>query len=166
MLLLERRRIGADMGGRRLSDATFSLRSATSHDLEFMWHTQHRTLGDFVTTEFGTTVTEQRRFFDEHFDIDVHQIVLVDGQDSGFLFYEQRSDHMYLGNLALVPDSQRRGVGSAILAMVIDEADAAGLPIRLQVLKPNPARQFYEQRGFVLSSETDHHFQMIRHHDS
>ncbi|MEA2024496.1 MAG: GNAT family N-acetyltransferase [Actinomycetota bacterium] len=147
-----------------MTDVMFGLRPATSSDVEFLWGTQHRALGDFIAVEFGTSVTEQRAFFDEHFDVDAHEIVLNEGEEIGFLFYEERSDHLYLGNIALVPQYRRRGIGSAILAKIIDEAETAGLPIRLQVLKPNPARQFYEKRGFVVIDETDHHFQMIRHH--
>jgi len=37
---------------------------------------------------------------------------------------------------------------------VIDETRAAGKPVALRVLKPNPARRLYERLGFEIICET------------
>jgi hypothetical protein len=37
---------------------------------------------------------------------------------------------------------------------MIDEARAAGKPVALRVLKPNPARRLYERLGLEIISET------------
>lgn len=141
---------------------SYVLRRATAADAGFIWQIHHETLGPYISAEFGTTAEQQRRFFDERFDIESSWIVVVADRDCGFLSHERRTDHVYLGNIALGARHQRKGIGTGILRDVIAEADSVDLPVRLQVLKGNPARRFYELLGFELDHETDHHFQMMR----
>jgi GNAT superfamily N-acetyltransferase len=41
------------------------------------------------------------------------------------------------------------GLGTTILKVLLAEADAAGKPIRLEVLNGSPVHRFYERHGFV-----------------
>ena len=60
--------------------------------------------------------------------------------------------------LFVLPEHQGRGIGSEVLATVLDEARRAGLPVALQVLKSNPrAKAFYERHGFAVAGETETH---------
>ncbi len=61
----------------------------------------------------------------------------------------------FLANIEILPDYQGRGLGAAIIHGIIAEADAHHLPVRLQVLKINPARRLYERLGFVITGETE-----------
>lgn len=141
---------------------TYSLRPAATDDVEAMWRIQRFALGDIITAEFGTTTHEQRVFFDEHIEVEAHQIIVARGADCGFLFTEWRGDHLYLGNLIVEPSHQNMGIGTSILGDLIASADAAQHPIRLQVLKGNPAIRFYEKFGFVVDRVSEHHHQMVR----
>jgi len=49
------------------------------------------------------------------------------------------------------PGAQRRGVGRALVAHVLERATG---PVRLEVLDGNPAIGFYERLGFVVESTT------------
>lgn len=126
-----------------------------------MWQVQLRALGPYVTEQFGTNADQQRDFFDLHFRIDEYRIVESEGERIGFLFSEQRSEGLYLGNIALLPEYQNRGLGAQLVRGVIAAADGLGVAVSLQVLKSNPrARQFYEELGFTEAGETDSHFLM------
>lgn len=57
-------------------------------------------------------------------------------------------EHFYLD-----PLHQGRGLGAAVLRTLLARADAAGEPVRLQVLQGSAARRLYERHGFVLESE-------------
>lgn len=140
----------------------FELRPATAQDHEFLWEVQRTALGPWVDATWGWDEAFQRRYFDEHVDPRKHQIVRVEGTDAGFLSFEARSDHLYLANLALLPRFQRRGIGAELARFVIERAEEQGLPVRLQVLKANPARRFYERLGFSAYDETRTHFLMVR----
>ena len=50
---------------------------------------------------------------------------------------------------------QNRGLGATILKVLLAEADALGLPVRLEVLRGSPADRFYERHGFVKFDEDD-----------
>ncbi|MFJ9440858.1 GNAT family N-acetyltransferase [Kitasatospora sp. NPDC101235] len=52
-------------------------------------------------------------------------------------------EHFYLR-----PGHQGHGLGTAVLRHLLDEADAAGEPVRLNVLQGSAARRLYERHGF------------------
>jgi GNAT superfamily N-acetyltransferase len=56
--------------------------------------------------------------------------------------------HWYLGVLATHPAHQRKGLASAVLAPVLDEADRDGLACCLET-STEANRRFYERRGFI-----------------
>ena len=140
----------------------FTLRPATESDYELMWEIQRISLGPYVDATWGWDEAFQRSYFDEHFDHRKHQIIRVEGRDAGFLSVEHREDYVYLGNVALLPDFQNRGIGAVVVRDVITQAEESALSVRLQVLKSNPARRFYERLGFTPYGETETHFQMLR----
>lgn len=58
-----------------------------------------------------------------------------------------------LAHFYLHPDFQNRGLGGAVLKMLLTGTDAAGATVRLAVLKQSSARRFYERHGFVWERE-------------
>lgn len=82
-------------------------------------------------------------------------IIQYNGRDIGLLRIDVYADHIYLGDLQIHNDYQRLGIGSTLLAEVIKQAGTAGLPVRLRVLKGNPAKCLYERNGFEIAEELD-----------
>jgi ribosomal-protein-alanine N-acetyltransferase len=60
---------------------------------------------------------------------------------------------VHINNLAVVPECRRRGVATAQLGRVMDEAARFGIRrTMLEVRQSNaPARQLYEKFGFVVA---------------
>jgi ribosomal protein S18 acetylase RimI-like enzyme len=54
----------------------------------------------------------------------------------------------------------RSGIGSRLLADVIERGRLAKKPVRLGVVKINPAVRLYERHGFTITSEDDFKFYM------
>jgi ribosomal protein S18 acetylase RimI-like enzyme len=50
--------------------------------------------------------------------------------------------------MALVPHTQRRGSGTALVGEAMEDAAGRGVPLRLSALVNNPARRLYERLGF------------------
>jgi GNAT superfamily N-acetyltransferase len=72
-------------------------------------------------------------------------------------------DAIFLGQLYLSERFQRRGIGSRVLLMLIDEAERAQKALALDVVKVNPARGVYERLGFaVIHDEGEHKVHMRR----
>lgn len=89
------------------------------------------------------------------FDLSNTRIVTVDGSPAGYLTVERAEDHLRLRKIYLDPTFQARGIGSAVLAQARDEARAAGLPLRLSVLRPNQhALAFYLRQGMTIRETT------------
>jgi len=98
---------------------------------------------------------EQQDYFRRGFEPAATQIIIVDARDAGRLGVTRQPGHIYLGVLEILPELQGRGLGTAIVRDLQAEAKGAGLPLRLQVLKTNPAAQrLYERLGFQLTGAT------------
>jgi len=102
----------------------------------------------------------QQTLFLERFEPAHLQIVIVDGHDVGILSVKQEPDTLILANLQILPDSQKQGLGTAIIRTLLWQASRQGVPVSLQVLKVNPARKLYERLGFTVTGETDTHYLM------
>ena len=64
-------------------------------------------------------------------------------------------DHIFVDYMAIMPEHQRHGIGASLLRQVQASAASRGLPVRLNVLKVNPARALYERLGFAVVGEDD-----------
>jgi GNAT superfamily N-acetyltransferase len=64
-----------------------------------------------------------------------HQIILVGGAPAGRLLVERREDEIRLADIALLPEHRSRGLGTALLHALLEEARAAKKPVRLHVLQ-------------------------------
>jgi ribosomal protein S18 acetylase RimI-like enzyme len=140
---------------------TYSLRPCTGDDGEFARRVHREAYFDVVTRQFGEWDDErQRGFFEAKWDPPGYRAIVVDGADVGVVRSRREADHYFLDEIQLLPMAQGSGVGSAIIRDLQEQAQHAGLPLRLQVLKQNRARRLYERLGFYVTGETAHHFQM------
>jgi GNAT superfamily N-acetyltransferase len=104
---------------------------------------------------------QRARFFAAN-PTESHQIVETDGRPIGCLDVRRLDDQVKLNRVFLLPEFQNRGIGSQLIAGVLAEADAAGLPVHLRVFKINPARHLYRRLGFAVTDETETHLVMER----
>jgi ribosomal protein S18 acetylase RimI-like enzyme len=65
--------------------------------------------------------------------------------------YVNRSDReIRLMEITLVPESRNRGLGSALLHELMDEARSVGAQLTLHIEPHNPAQRLYRRLGFYL----------------
>jgi len=104
---------------------------------------------------------QQRAFFERGFTPQTLCIITIENEgDAGVLELARRGSEFFLARLELLPRFQRRGIGSAIIQGIQTEAGLANLPVRLQVLRANPARLLYRKLGFIEDGETSTHVLM------
>jgi ribosomal protein S18 acetylase RimI-like enzyme len=88
-------------------------------------------------------------------------VVEIDNERAGRLRVTRTADHIELNGIQLLPEIQRRGIGTAIIEDLKSQAAAAGIPIDLGVEKDNPqARKLYERLGFVQAGETEEEYRL------
>ena len=91
----------------------------------------------------------QRGDFERRFQQCRVSVIEAGARAAGGLWVETRPDSLYIHELQLAPEFQRRGIGTAVLQDVIAEATACEQPVALSVFTINPrARQLYERVGF------------------
>jgi ribosomal protein S18 acetylase RimI-like enzyme len=92
----------------------------------------------------------QHRYYRESYTSSRFDVVLVDGRPAGRLYVARWPEEIRVIDVALLPEFRRRGVGTALLRMLLDEGAERGLPVRIHVERQNPALALYERLGFRL----------------
>ena len=138
----------------------YKLRPATHSDYDFIYEVKKAALGAYVAATWGWDEAFQREYFAQDFDPAEHQVIVVDRQDIGELSIQYGESEINLSEIYILPEFQRLGFGSAIIKDLIFEGKLSGRPVRLQVLKVNPAKRLYERLGFNLVEENQNYFVM------
>ena len=121
-----------------------SQRAATFDDLEWLEPFYESIMRPYVELTHQWDSTK----FREHFDPKIIEVIQADGIDIGMLKVEAREDYIYLGDIQIDRAYQNQGIGTKLIATVIRSASIANKPIRLRVLKGNPAKNLYLRFGF------------------
>lgn len=96
-----------------------------------------------------------RQFFREAFDEPGMRSVLIGDEMAGCVGFRIGEGEIKIDSFYLARRHHNRGLGSAILKVLLAEADALGLPVRLEVLHGSPVDRFHERHGFVKLDEDD-----------
>lgn len=146
-----------------MSASTVSLRPADPSDAPFFYRVIAETMRDHVIATWGSWTEERVRAesVEDASSPNAH-VIVVDGNVGGVMTVERHSDHIQLEQLYLLPQYQRRGIGTSLVRSLTAEASVVGVPLRLRVLAVNPARVFYETLGFVATEITHERIFMER----
>lgn len=83
-----------------------------------------------------------------------YAVIQHDGQDIGVLHVERDPGDIWLAHLFILPEHQRKGIGTHYLRELKREAAESRKPLRLRVLSVNPALRLYEREGFTTFTTT------------
>ncbi len=98
----------------------------------------------FLRAQFAA----QHRYYQESYTSSRFDLVLVGGRPAGRLYVARWPEELRVIDIALLPEFRRRGIGTALLGRLLDEAKSLALPLRIHVERFNPALAFYERLGF------------------
>jgi GNAT superfamily N-acetyltransferase len=98
----------------------------------------------FLDDQFG----KQHAHYLEHYPNAQWYVIEHAGVPVGRFYVSRLTTEMRLMDVSLVAQWRGRGVGSALLHGLVDEADAAGLALSLHVEPYNPALRLYGRWGF------------------
>jgi ribosomal protein S18 acetylase RimI-like enzyme len=77
-------------------------------------------------------------------------IIELDGTPVGRIVVDRPGAEIHIVDQAVTPALRSRGIGTAIMRSLMDEAAGAGLPVRLKVASSNdPSTRLYLRLGFV-----------------
>ena len=148
------------------------LRPAGPDDEEFVFQLYASTReGEFSSLGWSRTQLEpllrmqfaaQRQWYQTAYPGYEHHIVMAEGTPIGRMMIKRAPEAVLLVDIALMPEHRGKGTGEALLLDLLQQSSAQGLPVRLQVLKNNPAARLYERVGFVRTGEDQMYWQMER----
>ena len=104
----------------------------------------------------------QRQWYASAYPGSEHQIVTMEGSPIGRMIVQRLPESVTLVDIALMPEHRGHGIGETLLRDLLEESARKGLPVRLQVLKSNPAARLYSRLGFVNVGEDQMYWRMER----
>ena len=137
-----------------------TLRNAREDDKAFLWRLKVASMRKYIEAVYGWNEMDQYRFFEKGFLPKELQIIQFEGRDVGMYNVQVRENDWFLCRIEVLPDCQKKGIGTAAIKGIIDGAREAAKPLRLQVFKVNPAKNLYRRLGFVVTGESETHIQM------
>jgi ribosomal protein S18 acetylase RimI-like enzyme len=158
--------VGSELAvqGAVLRDRHVSLRTVTPADAAFVREVYASTRdGEMALVDWDDAAKQQ--FLDQQFraqsehwainhggaDFD---LILVDGDPIGRLYVERSDEEIHLLDIAVLAAHRDSGVGTRLVRELMDEAERAGLPLRLHVEMFNDgARRLYDRLGFTPVAE-------------
>ena len=91
----------------------------------------------------------QRREYETRFPDADYRVIVLDRQPAGRIWIGADDEQIRLLDIALLPEFQNRGVGTALLERLKKKADSDGKALRHMVfVLNNNAERFYERLGF------------------
>ena len=96
-----------------------------------------------------------RRIFRAHFDEPGMRLILIGDERIGCVGFRSEPECRKINSFYLERRFHNSGLGTAILKVLLAEADAQGLPVRLEVLTGSKADRFYLRHGFVKLREDE-----------
>ena len=139
-----------------------TLSAATEADYEFAFEAKQQALGPYVAACWGWDDALQWKFHRQRWTERPWFIIVHTGQRIGTVSVARTTTHIQFGEFYLLPRFQNRGLGTEVLQTVLQQADLDGLPVRLEYLKVNPVGSLYRRHGFVVTSENNHHYFLVR----
>ena len=136
-------------------------RQVEENDIDFLYALHVATMKDYVDKTWGWDDTFQESIFRKNYVPAEIQIIQSDGNDIGMLSVEERTGDVFLRAIEIHPEYQNKGIGTFIISKIISESAPKRKPVRLQVLKANPAKGLYDRLGFSVIEETTTHYIML-----
>jgi len=139
-----------------------TLRPARSADYPFALHLYVQTIKPLATVWMGWVDADQEAQFAGLWKLEDTRIITLKGEEIGWVEFRQTGNEVFLKQLYIALTHQRRGIGSEVMRLLLEEQRETAKSMALFVLKNNPALCFYKRHGFGVVRETHTTFVMRR----
>lgn len=75
-------------------------------------------------------------------------VLIVDGEPAGNLYVDRGDDEFVVIDISLLPRFRNRGIGTAVIGRLVEEAGRLVLPVRARVQHESPTSAFWRRLGF------------------
>src|SRR5215468_5725248 len=88
-----------------------------------------------------------------------HDLIYVDGEAVGRIYLDRGPDGLHILDVTVLLEYRNRGIGSAVLGRLLEEAGAGGKALTIYVETFNPSLRLFERLGFRHADQKD--FQLL-----
>ncbi|WP_024603674.1 MULTISPECIES: GNAT family N-acetyltransferase [unclassified Pseudoalteromonas] len=106
----------------------------------------------------GLFLTEQQHVLRLDDQYNCSYLIVINEVPIGTLKYQTYAQYVEIMQLQIHPLHQNKGYGKAVIEQVITSAQSK--PIKLTVLKNNPALGLYKRLGFTITDENNYEYYM------
>lgn len=145
---------------KRTKRDAISMRQGDPADMDWLYRTFKLTMQGFIAQTWGWDELMQEHSFYHNLPAKTFAIAATGDGDAGALNLREKADHIWLEMVIVLPEYQRRGIGRLLLEYAQRQARKAHKPLRLSVLKLNPAHEFYRHMGFEQSAVDQSSYKM------
>lgn len=118
------------------------------------WNNEQKNL--FLQMQFDT----QHRYYQQIYGNDDFLLILLRENPVGRLYIGHWPDEIRIIDISLLPQYQKKGIGTKILCRIIKQARQKEKLVSLHVEKNNPALRLYQRFGFELVADKGVYWQM------
>ena len=130
-------------------------RNATEEDFEPLLAIRIDVMREHLERVFRYKPSRARRIFREHFAEPGLRAITIGDELVGCVGFRKGDGEIKLDSFYLDRRLHNSGLGTKILTVLLAEADAARLPVRLEVLAGSKADRFYLRHGFAKLKEDE-----------
>ena len=114
---------------------------------EFSYQVKKVAEGEYIASMFGWDEDIQRTYHDEAWQ-QKPDIITYDGKLIGTIATSESEDCIEIGQFFILPEYQRKRIGTHLLKSILDRADRHGKTVALRVLRNNPVKSLYVRNRF------------------
>jgi GNAT superfamily N-acetyltransferase len=136
--------------------------SAAETDKGFSYEVKKAAEGEYITLMFGWDEDIQRSYHLKAWQRQKPDIISYAGRPIGTIATIENEDCIEVGQFFVLPEYQRKGIGTYLLKSILDRADQLGKNVTLRFLKNNPVKSLYVRNGFRFVDTSDILYYMER----
>ena len=129
------------------------IRDGSSSDSEWLYALYCSTMKIHIEKMWGWDEEFQRNGFFKNLPSEQFHIVVKNGEDTGAYQIVDKEDHLQLKMIIIKPEAQSQGIGKWIMNKLQNESKESNKPLKLNIIKGNPAKSFYLDLGFFVYEE-------------
>lgn len=126
----------------------FDLRPGRVEDFGFAKELYFGSMKPLLEALGAWNAEEKEAAFASYYDIDEVRVIVVNGQDVGWIQISYTDEEFCLDQLHLIEAARDKGIGTALINATIAEAEAEGKNVSLSLVKGNRAIRLYRRLGF------------------
>lgn len=135
-------------------------RRGNADDEEWLFELFRKTMQPYIAAAWGWEELLQREGFVTSLPARGFQVLEYSDNRVGSYHVSRQPGHLLLDMILVEPQCQRQGFGSLMMAHLQEQARSLALPIRLRVLRSNPAISFHQRCGFSIADGDEHSLDM------